>query len=62
MRRTDGRYPPIEAHAIKTAEARPSRTTACADITRANATPNSDIEIRIPAEKTAINERRSGSG
>ncbi len=45
---------------MRTAEARPRRRIAGADISRANATPKSDIEIRIPTENIATsisNER-----
>ena len=43
-------------------EASPRRTATAADRTRANATPKSDIEIRIPTPKTAISISRLDNG
>ena len=43
---------------MTTAAACPNRAAAAADISRANATPKSDMEIRMPSAKTAIKTSR----
>ena len=42
---------------MSTADARPRRRTAWVEKTRANATPKSDIEIRIPTANTATSAK-----